>query len=491
VRAGTILTVALMLALAGAAGWWLFADTVRYYSQTDESGPLRVSFWGDFQEYEMWKEFRAAWEAKHPDIPIKYEYVALGSQYTPKIRRLLVADAAPDVFLFQDEPLPGFLADGKFEDLTAYLNTPGEELALGEYWKKSVEAFGRWEGRGAERKWHQYGIPIWGGCNVLFYHREIFARAGIRVQGMRVQPDPLTGRGPPGLRREGGGWVLNDQTWTVDEFVELARMLTVDDDGDGRIDQFGFWLPGRVYWLPWHWALGASVLDSRRRRITWYGPQCERSLQLWQDLLHKYHVAPTQAELGIMGPNVGFMTGRVAMYCQGPWVMPFLNATNSPYDLLHMPRGPSGVRATRITWDAVVMFAGSRKKELAWRFIRHLASRECQDIVARYQRAIPALSAAGDAFTAGNKDVAVGKFVEALVDYGRNQPISEHWELMDLKWRQAKSGLLSIRPEDRLTPAETIGQFLSNKELCEKLPPLDEAEAERYRQIYRKRKEGK
>jgi len=487
--------IAVAACAAAAAGWWLFADTVRYHSPTDEAAPLRVSFWGDFEEYKMWQEFRATWLEKHPGVPVKLEYVAV--RYTEKIRQLLVAGAAPDVILFQDEPMPGFLAQGKFEDLSDYLARPGAEVELSKYWKTSVDSFGRWEDKEGKRSWRQYGIPVWGGCNLILHNREVFARAGIRVESRPVATDPQTGKPlsplPPGLRREGDGWVLNDEAWTMDDFVKLCRMLTADEDKDGRIDRFGFWIPGTVYWLPWHWTLGASMLDAERRRVTLYGPECERSLQLWQDLLYKHHVAPTPAELGVMGPNVGFMTGRVAMQGTGPWLMPFLNATDTKYDILHMPRGPDGTRATRITWDAMVLFAGSKKKDQAWRFICHLAGPQCQAILARYQRSIPALKEAEGAFVGRNPHVATRKFVDALGErrYARAQPISEHWDLMMRVWAQARSGLLGARPQTRLTPAEAIGQFLCHKELRTKLPPLDEKQAERYRVIYRRRGKSK
>jgi len=469
----------LCFCLAGAIGYWLFSDTVRHHLATDEAAALRVSFWGSYEEYQMWKELLAAFHEKFPAIRVKAEYL-VGVRYEGKIQQLLVADAAPDVILFQDEPMPGFINSGKFEDLTPYLATPGEEIDLEDFWKTSVQSFGREEKNG----WRQYGVPIWGGCNLVFYNKDCFRRAGVRVAELP---------GPKGLVRDpkGSGWLLDDDKWTIDEFVQLARLLTVDEDGDGRTDRFGFLLPGFIYWLPWHWGVGARVLDEDFERIAFLGPECERSLQLWQDLRYKHGVSPTPAELGTMGQNVGFFTGRVAMFCSGPWAMPFLNSTRVDYDLLHIPRGtPGGPRFTRITWDCVAMFTKSKKKKEAWHLIHHLASLESQKIVARYQRSIPARKDAATFFETQNPRVHAAEFIEVAASYARMQPITDHWDLMNRTWVRATDDLQNPDPRYRLTPAEAIGEFLSDRELMKLYKTTSEEAAERYRAIYRRRQEG-
>ncbi|MEW6358259.1 MAG: sugar ABC transporter substrate-binding protein [Planctomycetota bacterium] len=476
-RLAIMLRASFVMLLAVALGYWMFADTVRHHMPADESAPLRVSFWGGYEEYRMWKEMLASFAKAYPHIPVKTEYL-VGVRYEGKIQQLLVANAAPDVILFQDEPFPGFVNSGKFEDLTPYVKTPGEEIALGEFWETSVKSFGRDEGG----SWRQYGVPIWGGCNLVLYNKECFQRARVRVGRLP---------GPAGLIKDGQGWVVDDDRWTVAEFVRLCEILTLDEDGDGRAEQFGFLLPGFIYWLPWHWGMGARVMEEDLKRIAFLGPECEASLQLWQDLRYKYHVSPSIAELGTLGAGVGFFTGRVAMYSSGPWAMPFLNLTNVQYDMLHIPRrSPGGPRFTRITWDSVVIFTGSKKKKEAWRLIHHLASLECQRIIAKYQRSIPALKAAKAAFADENPRVQAGKFIEAAATYARMQPMTEHWSLMSRAWDRATDDLQNPDSRYRLTPAEAIGQFLSDEELMRLFPTTDETAADRYRAAWRQRQGG-
>ncbi len=477
----TGLRIVVALLATAAVGYWLFADTARYHLTTETDAPLRLSFWGSYQEYEMWKRILADFRELHPDIPVRIEFIP--TRYEDKIRQLLVADAAPDVMLFQDEPMPGFLRSEKFEDLTPWLDTPGYEVDLDAYWPTAVESFVRDEpDRSPSRR--VYGIPVWGGCNLLFYSKPGFARAKVRVG---ENPD---GRGI--VEHDDGWWTVDDRHWTVEQWERVAERLTRDFDGDGRLDQYGMHQPHTLYWLPWHWALGASILDASRTHTTFYGPETEASLALLQRLrFGDPPISPMPAELSGMNAGVGFYTGLICMVCTGPWEMPFLNATDIEYDLLHTPRGPGG-RATRITWDCLMMFRGSKRKLDAWKLIHFASSMRGQREVAATQRSIPARREAASLFIEGNPTVNAAKFIEAAADYARMQPITEHWQLMYNVWNRATETLTRESLADRLTPAEAIGRFylgeagndVDSAELTRVLPPADPDQAMRYRRVF-------
>jgi multiple sugar transport system substrate-binding protein len=360
-----VVRAVLIVCLVAAAGWWLFADTVGKYVPSVAARPLRVSFWGPFQEFRMWKEMLANFRRRHPGIAVKMEYFP--SRYQQKIGQLLVADDAPDVILYQDEPFPNIIErdpdrgiEPKFANLTKLAAACGEgdqltrEALLKTFWTTSVDYFGRWEGRGEDRAWQQYGMPVWGGCNLFYYNKACFERAGLRVARLPR---------PKGLVQDanGGGWLVDDEKWDLDEFVAVCKLLTLDSDGDGRNEQFGLSLNSSLYWLPLHYACGADVLNEGLTHTVFMGPAVEKSLRLWQDMMYTYGASPRSAELGQMNEGVGFFTGRVAMFCSGPWGMPFLNETGMDYDVLHVPRNPqTRQRATRITWDSVAILAAGQ-----------------------------------------------------------------------------------------------------------------------------------
>ncbi len=402
---------------------WMFGDTYAYYYGRKEDR-LRLSYWGSYREHQMWQAIIDAFHQRYPDIPVKQEYIT--DRYEAKIQQLLVADDAPDVILFQDEPMPRFIDTGKFECLDRWCKTPGLEIHLQrDYWDTAVWSFQK-DGRA-------YGIPIWGGDCLVIYNRDVFKEAGV--------PEPK-------------------QDWTFDDFLLTCRRITKDVDGDGRIDRYGFLLPGWLYWLPFHYGFGASYLDPTRTRWTLWGPEALASYTFWRDLRFRYHVSPHRDELTESG-STSFMTGRVAMFISGPWAMPPLNEARVNYDVAHIPIGPRG-RGTRVTWDCLAMFAGSKRKAQAWKFIHFAASRPAQEIVAGFQRSVPALKSAQTAYVRANPRVHAARFIEAF-RYARLQPITRWWAMMSREIASETDLLL----DDQLTPEATLRRLARNPHLAE------------------------
>ncbi len=398
----------------------------------------------------MWQEILRDFRREHPDVGTQVEYV-VGQRYESKIQQLLVADAAPDVLLFQDEPFPKFARTGKFAELDEFMRAPGYEIDLHrDYYPTAWQSF-VFQGR-------TYAIPIWGGANLIFTNNKCFRRAReYHFQHGRVaKPDFPHG------------------DWTMDDFLQTCRDLTLDLDGDGRIDQFAFFFPFVTYWLPWIWNYGGQVLDETHTRWALFGPEAERVMQLWSDMRNRHHFCPQSGEIGQMDQGVGFLTERVAMFTSGPWAMPFLNAAGVDYDVAEIPRGPGG-RYTRVTWDGLVMFDApgdsaeqAAWKMRAWKLIHFATGPEAARIVCKYQRSIPALRVAGPHFIRANPHVNVRRFVDAVDSYARLQPISLHWEQMTrLMYRQ-----LDPLQHGKLDAKTALARLMEDEELMRLFPPL-------------------
>lgn len=510
--AGAIKSFFTALVIAGV-GYWLFSDTVKFYLGSGKDKPLRVSFAATSEEFEVWKQMLDAFREKYPDIPVKCEFIP--ARYEQKVQQLMVADDAADVILYQDEPFFQMVESGKFEDLMPYMlqsNHTGDgakDLSdlKKRYWDTAMESFGRYEGEGDQQQWRQYAVPVWSGCNLIFYNKAAFGLAAIRVQHHD---------GPEAIRElPDGSWLLDDERWTISDFVRVCQRLTIDTDGDGKPNQYGTTLPPWIYWQTMHWTIGAHLLTPDKKHTLAYGPACEASYQLYHDLRWKYAVVPTPADLGTMTERTGFFTGLASMITDGPWAMPFCNAVAEEglaYGLIHLPRNDeTGYRATRVTWDGLAMYTGSKKKQEAWLLIEYLSSEASQRAIARLQRAVPAKRPPDDVierailrgeptdadnryaavlFTTINPAVDSRKFIQATLEYGRLQPITEHWDVMTHAWADALDGLQRIDPAKRYTPTEAIGRFYAEKgdarKLKQLLPPLDPKAANVYRDIYEK-----
>jgi len=432
------LRILLAVVIAAAAAWWLFWLTPSRGGR--QADTIRFGFWGDYQEYRMWRRIIDRFGREHPEVHVTIEYVPGSGEYGRKLTAWLASGSGPDVMLLQDEPFPRYVhrrpgRPGVLVDLTEMIagRRFGEDLTVrqGDYDPIAWASFGQDEPSGRR----QYGLPVFGGNNLIFYNRQCFRRAGVAL------PEAT------GI----------DAAWTTEEFLDLCKRLTIrrDIDGRTRTEQWGFDRPhGWLYWLPFTYACDARILSDDRQRFAFTGDGALKSLQLWDDL-RVHGVVPGGGDLGSMRQNVAFLTGKVAMVCQGPWAMPFFNEAKLDYGVMFPPFSATGRRGTRVTWDCVALAGRLRddpaRLKTAYTFARFVASAAAAEIVAETQRSIPAHREGVAAFVAGSDATRGAKFVEAMA-FARAQPITLKWSDMDEGLR-ASLGRLT---RGALTPAETL-----------------------------------
>jgi multiple sugar transport system substrate-binding protein len=429
--------MALAAGTVAAVGWWLFADTVRHhYPAAADPNTISFAHFGTYQDYQTWAQVIAAFERAHPGLHVRQEYVVgMYGAYNTKLRQQMLSRTLPHAFLVQLGPFAN-LADG-FADLTELVGDPGDGLDLANFAPTSVHSFMH---QGRIR-----GLPVSGGNLLIYCNPDCFARAAAHH-----------GRDVP----------LPDNSWTTARFRELAEELTCDFDGDGQLDQFGFWQPRWVYYLPFLWSFGADVLDESGTTWLLTGSQAEEALRFYQNLRTGDRVSPRPDEVAQMFQDVGFLTGRTAMCVNGPWFQPFLAATSlaDRYHVAHIPTGPAG-RVTRITWDAVCMAPdlAPEQQANAWRFIRFVCSDQAQTILASTQRALPSLASASEHFTRADNGRRSGRFIEALA-YSRTQPSTPFFREMDYAINRHLAALL--REGDCVTPGQCLSELAADQRIA-------------------------
>ena len=105
---------------------------------------------------------------------------------------------------------------------------------------------------------------------------------------------------------------------TLDEFVALAQKLTVDTNGDGKIDQYGLTWPYKepFFFIPFLTAFGGWVIDDQGRP-TLDNEQTVAALQFVLDLRDKYRVVPREGDYVIA--DMLYKETRAAMIINGTW----------------------------------------------------------------------------------------------------------------------------------------------------------------------------
>ena len=105
---------------------------------------------------------------------------------------------------------------------------------------------------------------------------------------------------------------------TLDELIAIGQRLTRDDNGDGKIDQYGLnWNYREPYFfIPFLTGFGGWVMDAEGHPA-FDNPQTVRAIQFILDLRDKYKIIPREGDYEVAA--MLFKESRTAMIIDGPW----------------------------------------------------------------------------------------------------------------------------------------------------------------------------
>jgi multiple sugar transport system substrate-binding protein len=196
----------------------------------------------------------------------------------------------------------------------------------------------------------QYGLPLDVHPIGLYYNTKLFKQAGIVDEQGNAKPPR-----------------------TFAQFLDAARRMTKDTNGDGRTDQWGFvftWQ--RSNWFTISSQFGASILTPDGKRSALDSPQNLKALQLMHDLIYKYKVAPKPEGVDAW---LAFRQGKAAMALEGIYMMASLEEQKGlPFAAAPAPQfGPK-----KAAWGGSHLLCQPKgispeKSRAAWRLMRFLS----------------------------------------------------------------------------------------------------------------------
>lgn len=165
--------------------------------------------------------------------------------------------------------------------------------------------------------------------------------------------------------------------WTFADFLETAKKLTKDLDNDGKTDTYGFAIDKRpLFWLPFIWSFGGDMLNDERDKFTLSEPASVEGLQFYSDLRNKYHVAPSEKEVGNTKAGQLFSQEKIFMQLSGRWSVPtYRSSLKFKWDVAPFPKGKSG-SIVDVDGSGWCISKASTNKEKAWQLIKYLAGNE-------------------------------------------------------------------------------------------------------------------
>jgi ABC-type glycerol-3-phosphate transport system substrate-binding protein len=301
-----------------------WAATVRF--MTSETDPPSVK---------AYEEIIAKFEKQNPGIEVSLELQSADRR--TKLLAAVAAKSPPEVAQVMIEEITSYAKAGELAVLDEIVDTIGkEDFSAGSL--QDVDG-------------HVYAIPYGGAASVLWVRTDLFEKKGLKYP----------------------------TNW--EEWLAAAKELTMDTNGDGRIDIYGLAMPGgKNKWTGHNINMltlmaGGSLFD-KGLNVTYDSPEAVEALKFYAKLV-KY-APPGFASYSFYETIDAFAAGRVAMSLYMGRLLAHV-ATKAPHLEKHtkavpMPRGK--YKATHGTWDQYAVFSGSKNPEEGKKFLAFLTQPE-------------------------------------------------------------------------------------------------------------------
>lgn len=316
---------------------------------------VTISFmgWGNPGEDEGVRNAIAVFEEETPNIKVTWLHTP--ENYAEKFLANVAAGTPPDTAFVGSDVYRTYIRDGLLLDITDYLELD-PLLSQEDYFIEPQET----ERCTVDGRW--YGI---GSCWVaphIYYNAEIFEEEGIEPPSN----DP-------------------DEAWEWDHFVEVARMLTRDVNGNHPGDS-GFDVENVDRWgITWDYANGTTLAAvANINDVTWIDPETLKinidspagieAIQNLADLMLVHYVMPQSSTFQGLGMTNTQMldTGKLAMAVDGSWALDWMKEMGPKLGTAVLPK-MSRV-ATNMQAHLHSGLSASPHPDEAWAWVRFLST---------------------------------------------------------------------------------------------------------------------
>jgi multiple sugar transport system substrate-binding protein len=307
-----------------------------------ENARAPVRFWGLGREGEVVRELLPAFHARHPEIAVDVQQIPWTAAHE-KLLTAFVGDSMPDVAQIGNTWLPEFRTLGALEDL-------GPRVATSSVVKQAGYFPGIWETNLVDGI--LCGVPWYVDTRVLFYRRDLLAKAGVSA--------------PP-------------RNWA--EWHDALRRLKAQA-GPAR---WAILLPTDEWAQPVILGLqnGASLLTQGGADAAFRQPAFREAAAFYVGLFRE-ELAPPVANTQVANLYQQFASGDFAMYVTGPWNLGEFrrrlpSALGEAWATAPLPGATGEGPGTSLAGgSSLVLFRGKRREDDAWKLIEFLSEPEQQ-----------------------------------------------------------------------------------------------------------------
>ena len=299
-----------------------------------------ISFltWGSQSEITTVKKLIDVFEQNNKDIKINLIHVP--DNYFRKLHLLVASNLAPDVIFINNLNSKIYINAKKIIPLNEYIQK-SNRLNINNFFTVAIDAF--------SQEKNIYAIPRDVSNLVIYYNKDI-------------------------MKKYAG--VLPVDSWSFQEFLQIAQKTTIDLNNDDKTDIYGFGFEkNSLFWLPFLWQYSGGILSTDLSKVIIDAPASMDALQFYADLRNKYNVAPSTDEQASLTTSQMFLQGRIAMHLCGKWcALTYKKNANFEWDVLPFPANTAENRKIPMDASGWAISSSSKNKNEAWRFIEFMSS---------------------------------------------------------------------------------------------------------------------
>ncbi|MFC7533948.1 ABC transporter substrate-binding protein [Actinoplanes sp. GCM10030250] len=379
-----------------------------------DSVTLDYWLWDDNQKA-SYQACADAFTTANPTIKIQITQSAW-DQYWSNLTTQLASGDAPDVWTNQGSYYPQFVTSGQILDIQPFVTADNVDLT--QYQAGLADLFTK-DGK-------RYGLPKDWDTMALVYNADQLTKQGIKPAD------------------------LANLTWNPTDggtFEQLIAKATVDANGRNGLDPAFDKSKIKVYGYLSEWADGSqgqngwgilassngfTYLDKNPwgTQYKYDDPALAQTIEWFKSLVAKGYSPPLDKN-STLSRDTLMTAGKGAITVAGSWTInTYLgDSAKAKFAFAPLPTGPQG-RKTPINGLSDAIWAGTEHKDEAWKWVKFLASADCQNIVGGNSVVFPAIKSASEKALAAHK--AKDRDVQVFVDQAQAPggtyflPITEH-----------------------------------------------------------------
>jgi len=305
-------------------------------------GPVTLRFWAMGREGEVVQELVSDFERENPGVHVIVQQIPWSAAHE-KLLTAYVGRSTPDVGQLGNTWIAEFVALHAIDRLDAHIDSSREVSRAGFFpgiWETNVVDSATW------------GVPWYVDTRVLFYRRDMLARAG---------------------------WSHMPGTWKEWRQAMVAMRDLPGASHYAILLPANEWPPAMILGLQ----AGSPMLTDDGTRGVFSGPEFRRAFEFYIGLFRD-HLAPPVTNNEVANLYQEFERGTFGMYITGPWNLGEFERRLGPqhqgdWTTAPLP-GPTGPEsgASMAGGSSLVLFRGSQHPREAWRLIEFLSRPEQQ-----------------------------------------------------------------------------------------------------------------